>query len=307
MRVSIALRAALLLMIAFAGTALRSDANCPDCDCSHFPIADARCIDCCFSLKGTVISTAGTSVTVAPVPEEPKRPPKTFRIKKSTKVNGKLEAGAVATVYYHQADGENIATRIDGLGFVHGLVVPANLPAPPDTCERLDERLRARGILLPPIPRGAMRIFFGNSEAYSTDDRFVVWKIGDDDTLVLQRMESGMSVSLKVRGPEGRLIAQIVDNEFFINPNNAFQIKDAGSNSLTVYDAKGQRIFDLQFLNPNTIKVLGDFFGPSGEEIRVGEDEQVFTSHGATVVSRSSCFGGGAGSFELSPTGIAIH
>jgi hypothetical protein len=305
MRTSIILRIVLLAVFSLGALSLRSDTECPGCDCGHFPISDPNCVKCCFVQKGTVTSASSTSVTLAPISGNEKQPVKTFKIQKSTKINGQVKEGAIATVYFRRAEDQNVATRIDGLGFSHGSLVPGNLPNPPDTCAEVFERLRMRGLIVPQIPADAMRIFFGTSEAYSTEQRFIVWKVGNDDILVLQKTETGMSVSAKLRGPDGQLIAQIVDNEFFINSHNSFEIKGAGTSSLVVYSDKGERILEIEFMNPRVIKILGTFFGPNGEKIAISEDEAVFASQsGAKFISSRSCFGGSdRGVIEMSADG----
>jgi hypothetical protein len=247
-------------------------------------------------------------LTLAPISGDENRPPKTFQIQETTKINGKLQQGEAATVYYHTVDGQDVATRVDGLGFSHGSLVPASLPSPPDTCAENAERFRMLGMPSPPpIPADAMRLFFGDSEGYSTEQRLIAWMIGDDEILLLQKTESGMSVSAKVRGSDGRLEAQIVDNEFFINRQNSFRIQGAGTSSLVVFNNQGKRILDIQFLNPRVLKILGTFFGPNGEEITIGEHEQVFASHGAKLIIHHDCFGGGSrGMIRLTPTGIQV-
>jgi hypothetical protein len=283
--------------------------DCPKCDCSHFPISDPECVKCCFSQKGTVTASSGTSVTLAPSSGAENQTAKTFQIQKTTKINGQLQQGATATVYYHTVDGQDVATRVDGLGFSHGSLLPAGLPAPPDTCAELAEQFKMRGLPNPPpIPPEAMRIFFGDSEGYSTEQRLIVWTIGTDEILVLQKTESGMAVSTKVRGRDGQLEAQIVDNEFFINPRDAFRMQGIGTSSLVVFNPQEQRILEIGFLNPHVIKILGTFFGPGGEEITIGEHEQIFASHGARMVSSHNCFGGGGrGMIRLTPTGIEVQ
>jgi hypothetical protein len=306
MKISIALRIASLGFVALAPWAVLSDTGCPKCDCSHFPITDPDCAKCCFSEKGTVTSVSSSAVTVVPLLPGSGEGPKTFEIQKSTKVAGELKEGASATIFYHTAHGRNVATRINGPGFSHGLLVPGNLPSPPDTCEKLAaEQFRRTGRQSPPIPADAMKVFFGNSEAYSTAQHVIVWKIGGEDALVLQKTETGMLVSAKVRGPDGRLIAQVVDNEFFINPHNAFKIEGVGTSSLTVYDDKKERILEIEFLNPRVVKILGTFFGLNGEKITITEDHAVFTTkQGSIFDSSSSCFSGGEnGVIELDAGG----
>lgn len=284
--------------------------DCPKCDCSHFPINDSDCVKCCFAQKGIVTDSTGTSLTIAPISGDRKQPPKIFQIRRSTKINGQLQRGAPVTIYYHMIDGQDTATRVDGIGYIHGSLAPADLPSPPDTCEEIREVFKRRGMPVPPpVPADAMRIFLGNSEAYSAEQRLVFLTIGGDEVLVLQKTESGMSVSAKVRGPDGQLEAQIVDNEFFINPRNSFRMQGAGSNSLVLFSPQNQRILDIEFLNPHVIKILGNFFGPRGEEVKIDKDQQLYgSSNGAKFITSHDCFRGGTGGvIELLPTSIQIR
>lgn len=315
MKIPITTRILLLATLSLIPMQLRSD-TCPGCDCTHFPVTDPKCESCCFAQKGTITSASSDSATLAPIAGK-EQPPKTFKITHSTKINGQLKQGAVATIYYHKSDEGNVATRIDGLGYSYGSLIPGNLPTPPDTCERVWRNLRrlreseprpTPGPLasLPSrMPPNAMRVFLGNSEAYSTDGRLVVFKSGDDDLIVLQRTETGMFVSAKVRDRDGGLVAQIVDNQFFINPHDSYKISGAGTNSLIVKDSTGDRLLDVQFVNPLTVRILGTFFGLTGDKISIGEDQQVFESSlGSNFSSSENCFGGGpAGLIELHANG----
>jgi hypothetical protein len=158
---------------------------------------------------------------------------------------------------------------------------------------------------MPPIPPDALRIFFGDSEGYSLEQRFIVWKIGDEETLVLQRTQSGMFVSAKVRGPDGKLLANIVNNEFFVNLRGQYHMVSPQPSSLIVYDNSHEEVLNVEFLSPRVIKILGKFFGPNGDSIAISQERQVFTSKkGAKLVSSSGCFGGGGtGMIELTASG----
>jgi len=157
---------------------------------------------------------------------------------------------------------------------------------------------------VPPVPENAMKIFFGNSEAYSNEERLVVLKFVDEEALILQRTTSGMFVSFKVRGPDGKLVAQAVDNNFFINLGDAYRIERPDPSDLSLYDKEGGLVLKVQFLNPGVIKILGRFFGPNGESVNLTEDEQTFTSRiNARFITHHSCFGGGNGLIEMTADG----
>lgn len=304
---SLAARKRLVLSICLllAAQSLWSDTDCPKCDCSHFPISDPECVKCCFSEKIEVTSLSNTSVTGKPILPEEKQSDETFQIEKTTRINGKPRTGAAATVYYRVSRGQRIATQVDELAALHGALVPANSPSPPDTCEQLALQFRERGRQIPPIPTDALRIFFGDSEAYSTEQRFIIWKIVGEETLVLQKTESGMFVSAKLRDPDGKVVADIVNNEFFINLQGQYKIERPGQSTLVVHDNQRRLVLDVQFLSPRVIKILGNFFGPNGVNFTIDEKEYAITSKsGGKFIFSHSCFGGGgAGLFELTADG----
>jgi hypothetical protein len=251
-----------------------------------------------------VTATSSTSVTGKPVLEKQNQQEEKFKVGKATKINGQVIPGATATVYYRRVEGEQVATRIDELQALPGALVPGHSPSPPDTCEQLAERLRMLGRQVPPVPENAMKIFFGNSEAYSSQERLVVLKFVDEEALVLQRTTSGMFVSFKVHGPDGKLVAQAVDNNLFINLGDAYRIERADTSDLSLYDKEGGLVLKVQFLNPRVIRILGRFFGPNGESINLTEDEETFQSRtSAQFIITHTCFGGGNGVIEMTANG----
>jgi|SRR5580704_11732177 hypothetical protein len=294
----------LLTLLLLAAFRQQSVIDCSKCDCSHFPIDTPECVKCCFSTKITVTATSSTSVTGKPVLEKQNQQEEKFKVGKATKINGQVIPGATATVYYRRVEGEQVATRIDELQALPGALVPGHSPSPPDTCEQLAERLRMLGRQVPPVPENAMKIFFGNSEAYSSQERLVVLKFVDEEALVLQRTTSGMFVSFKVHGPDGKLVAQAVDNNLFINLGDAYRIERADTSDLSLYDKEGGLVLKVQFLNPRVIRILGRFFGPNGESINLTEDEETFQSRtSAQFIITHTCFGGGNGVIEMTANG----
>lgn len=307
MKASILRMAATLGLFTLIPLSLRPN-DCTKCDCSHFPISDPECVKCCFNQKGNITDSSSTSLTLAPISGDKKRHARTFRIQKSTKIYGKLRQGVPASVYYHTVDGQDIATRVDGPGYYHGLLVPANLPDPPDTCAKLSERFKMLGLpQLPAAPADAIKVFLGDSEGYLTGQRIVALLIDGDESLVLQKTESGWTASAKVRGRDGQLEAQIVDNEFFINPRNSFRIDGVGTSSLRVFNPQGELILEVEFLNPHAIKILGTFFGPNAEELTIGQDMAHFSGLGKSFVFKGECFGvGDHGLIEVTPSSVKM-
>jgi hypothetical protein len=97
----------------------------------------------------------------------------------------------------------------------------------------------------------------------------------------------------------------VVDNRFFVNPNDSFQISGAGTSNLKVRNGVGEEILDVEFFNPHVIKITGTFFGPGGEKAIIGEDRQLFQSRtGASVEGSFDCYGGSStGTIDMTPAG----
>jgi hypothetical protein len=57
-----------------------------------------------------------------------------------------------------------------------------------------------------------------------------------------------------------------------------------------VSDKKGNKVLDIKFLNPTTISILGNLYGPRGQIISIGEDAQQI---GGNSLSHF-CFGNSA-------------
>ncbi|MFY9802770.1 MAG: DUF5666 domain-containing protein [Candidatus Acidiferrales bacterium] len=249
----------------------------------HFPISDADCVRCCLSHKGTVVSSSETSVTVKPEPDAGKPSTTTFRVKSNTKVNGKLEKGSRVTVYYHITDGQNVATRIDVVDYLHGLLVPVNVAVAPTGGACRD------------VPPNSMRVLFGSTEAYSVSDESAIWKIGGENILVLQKTTHGLSVTTRILDSTGNVVAYIVDNNFFINVHESYRIDRPDDHTLIVSDRAGIKIFSIEFLDPQTIRVLGTFYGPQGQKLIVDEDGLRIGG----IRFSGSCFGGNSAIIKI--------
>jgi hypothetical protein len=108
-----------------------------------------------------------------------------------------------------------------------------------------------------------------------------------ESVLSIGKSGSGMTVSAKVFSRDGRIVAQIVDNGFFINPNNFFRRERPDKSTLVVYDQEGRQVLVVRYLNPSAVKILGIFNFPGISPIIIEENQQAFEG---VVVSRY-CFG----------------
>jgi hypothetical protein len=248
-------------VLLFVLVAFQSADECKRCDCSSYPQPDDTCTKCCFIQKGVVTSKSEESVTITPLPPQPKPAPRTFKLPPHTPITGPLKVGEDATVYYHKVDGQDVATRIDLTDYIEGQLTPDSLPTPADNeCSTM------------PVPDNATRVLLGISGAIAFQYPFVVLRIDGTDIITIQKTKQGMLVSAKLFDSRGRLAAQIIDNHFFVNVKGAFRIENADHHSLKIFDGENLLV-DIQFMNPSTVRVLGTLFGPRGTHLDVSPSE----------------------------------
>ena len=161
---------------------------------------------------------------------------------------------------------------------LHGLLVPANDLAPPTRC--------------PPGPPDALNVFFGSSVSWATMFPLRVVNIGGENLLVVNKTADGLAVSAKIFSEDTRIVAEIIDNEFHINPNNYFRRDRPDKHTLIVFDQRGRQVFNIRFLNPSTIKVSGIFYYPSSRPVIIADDHTTLPNGG--VIS-GTCHSGSTG------------
>ena len=155
--------------------------------------------------------------------------------------------------------------------------------------------LQTSGFLLPgtkqlpeglaQIPEGAIAIFLGNSLAYTTSFPHTVIEVGGIPALIIDKSEAGIAIFAKLFSEDGRIIAELKDNQFYVNPNNYFRIERPNDHALIVYDQSGQQALNVEFLNPFAIKLLGKFYFPGRPPILIEEE---WMSYGGIKMSNNT-------------------
>lgn len=138
------------------------------------------------------------------------------------------------------------------------------------------------------IPEGAIAIFLGNSLAYTTSFPHTVIEVGGVPVLVIDKSKEGIAIFAKLFSEDGRIVAELKDNQFYVNPNNYFRIERPNDHALIVYDQRGQQALNVEFLNPFAIKLLGKFYFPHRQPIIIEEE---WMSYGGIRMS-NNIFGG---------------
>lgn len=124
-----------------------------------------------------------------------------------------------------------------------GLLIPADEPTPPNPCRN--------------VPAGATLVLLGNSASYGTSFPQTIIQIRSDKMLVMDKIKGQIAVSALLYSEDGRIVAQIKNNEFFINPNNYFRKERPDLHTLIVYDQNGTEVLNVRFINDTTIRFSG--------------------------------------------------
>lgn len=157
---------------------------------------------------------------------------------------------------------------------IYGILTPDNKPTPDHPiCKN--------------IPPNAIALFFGNSVAYTSTFPHTIIEVGGQPLLVIDKQKENITISAKFFSEDGKIVAELKENEFFVNPNNYFRIEKPSSHILIVYDQKGNQTLNMHFLNPSVIKLLGQFYLPNRPPIIINEEWQTF---GGLKMS-GNCFG----------------
>lgn len=164
---------------------------------------------------------------------------------------------------------------------LHGLLIPANEFSPPNSC--VDG------------PRAGVSIYVGNWIVFTKDTNAVI-KAQGQDILTITKSEGGIWVSARVLSVENQVIAQITNNDFYVNPSNYFCLTRPNWHTLIVEDPKGNRVLDVYFINPSTIRVIGTFYTPNGSPIIFREKQSIV---GGITFGGTTCQDTGTGVFVI--------
>jgi len=151
-----------------------------------------------------------------------------------------------------------IAAQINLLDQLQGLLVPGDEPNPPTPC---------------PVPTSALRVYLGASVGWTSSNEATVLTIAEHPVLSVRRTSTGLAILAKVISDDGKIVAEIVDNRFYVNPNNFFSIEQPDRHSLVVYDERGTKALDIKYLNPLSVRVLGEFRFPGASPVIIAPDE----------------------------------
>jgi len=121
-----------------------------------------------------------------------------------------------------------------------------------------------------PIPKGAVALYLGNTVSVITAFPHVVFRVHGHDVFVIDRNSSGVLVSVRVFDDVGNAVARLERNTFEAM-NSASHVERPSPSNLTVYDDRNTRVLDVQFLNPQAMKITGILRYPGVDPIVISE------------------------------------
>lgn len=158
---------------------------------------------------------------------------------------------------------------------LHGLLIPANEPTPPHTCSET-------------TPNVVM--VFAGKVAFWTKQPMTAINMMGFDLLSLNKVEGGINVSARMLSADNKVVAQITNNEFYVNPPDfPFQLKRPDWHTLVVLDHRGNEALYIYYLNPHAIKFRGRFYAPGSTPVIV-TDEWLEVPGGNRIFG--GCYGG---------------
>jgi hypothetical protein len=158
----------------------------------------------------------------------------------------------------------------------HGLLIPSTEPTPPNPCKD-------------PPPKEALLLFLGKSLMFAGRSPFPAITIANEPLLIIERTPDGIFLTVTIRSQDGRVVAQVIKNEFHINPNNYYRMERPDRHTLAVFDQQGNPALSVKYLNPAAIKITGIFQAQGRPPVIVTEDQLILPGNN---VFSSPCLGG---------------
>jgi len=161
---------------------------------------------------------------------------------------------------------ERYLANLRAFGEISGQLMPANDPDPPTHCSK--------------IPNDAIKIFLGNSTAWTDSTAWTgrvettILSVAGQKLLSIRKIGGAVAISARIYSRDGRIVAEIVDNFFRINPNNYFRREHPDASTLVVYDQYNRKVLDVRYLNRLSLKFLGIFDFPDRRPVVIEEEQQ---------------------------------
>jgi hypothetical protein len=102
-------------------------------------------------------------------------------------------------------------------------------------------------------------IFIGKMIVWSPFFPFSAIRQQGEDMISLSLQGQDILVSAMFFDVDGKIVCQIINNKFYLNPNNYFR-SERTAHSLRVFDNEARETLFVNYLNPRAIQIFGDFY-----------------------------------------------
>lgn len=129
---------------------------------------------------------------------------------------------------------------------------------------------------MPDLPDNSICLHLGDSIFCTNNFPHTVIQVANQPILMIDKKEKNILVSAKFFSEDLKILAELKENKFFINPNNYFRIERPNDHTLIVYDQQGLQALNINFLNKANIKLLGRFYFPGRPPLIIEEKRMSF-------------------------------
>jgi hypothetical protein len=116
------------------------------------------------------------------------------------------------------------------------------------------------------VPPDTVQLLLGDDLRILSASSSAVFSKGGKSFLSIEFRNGRILLTATLLDKSNRYICRVIENEFQISPERAFNPKQPDAHSLIVRDADGVEVLNLKFLNPKTMRITGRFQLPGSPE-----------------------------------------
>lgn len=157
-------------------------------------------------------------------------------------------------------------------GEISGLLLPGKWPNPPIPSSLPDFM---RDDWVKTLSRG-FALYLGSNICHLTHAKeVVVLKVKGQELIRLNVTPEGAYVSATIIREDGRVVAQIRENKYAVNPNNYFESPiRVDKSTIRVRDRNGGEALYARFLNERAFQIMGVFNVPGARTVTIASDRK---------------------------------
>lgn len=136
-------------------------------------------------------------------------------------------------------------------------------------------QLVIEGIELPDNP---LLIFLGQNVACVGAFPYNVICQSGEPMLTLNTVDGELLLSCRIFDANGKILCELVDNKFTVNPNLVFRLERPSLDRLIIIDDESREALNVQYINAHSVRISGDFHLRRGIRIHIGNDVMRFST-----------------------------